>query len=155
MSCIICLDSKSSLIANRYCTCKIHWHQTCWESYLATVNPPKCISCRKVLNLSEPVRPITPSLQQRQQPREPSELDMTAAYTIIQLLEASNQLQTPRPSAPPVETSYTPFPSPQPASQPQGLSPIDPNAKKIVQAILGFGIFIIFFMMMYYFVWKN
>ena len=159
MSCIICLDSRPHLIANRYCTCIIHWHQSCWDSYLANVNPPKCMSCRKVLNLSKPlsaevpiltyVRPTAP-----QQTREPSELDMASIRTIIQLLETNNQGNTIRPSAPPVEThtSYTPLPS-QPMSQ--GPPPMDPTTKKIVQTILGIGLFTVFFIIMYYFVLKN
>jgi hypothetical protein len=39
--CIICLDTKDTLISNNRCTCKYHYHEACWKK----LDENKCILC--------------------------------------------------------------------------------------------------------------
>jgi hypothetical protein len=49
--CIICQEDIQPLIKNIYCACNIYWHNTCWDLYLQKTTVPKCLMCRKILDI--------------------------------------------------------------------------------------------------------
>ena len=49
--CIICQEDIQPLIKNTYCACNIYWHTTCWDLYLQKTSVPKCLMCRKILDI--------------------------------------------------------------------------------------------------------